>query len=545
MFGSFPSLANLPSHAKVDPKDIPPPTPVILPRYQPYAHEHQTLPPSETLAALLEQTGRAASALGPLGFSAIGLDLKLDAAVRDLVPDPTHIPDFPQWEKLTADEACEQDHVNRRWLRTSNLAPARQVYLERKQELSNTNEDAFRTVRRIPPPRGKQQARLGNAYEFFRCLELFTTYWDDPTQSADLPPSPELSATELAATEAVTAVTADTTDAVATQGPEGSKSGGPGDVAAPAVVRTCSGQSMPPEIRQSLIAAFVKLVAYDFGCNVSMARVEPRLHFKSAAGPRQRKTYTPSHCHFIFQSPMSREAARTGIVYGPVAAVSTRPTVDFTLPSVETAQSLDLAREVTAALITAQHRAREGKIEKRFGEGQWWTSKPRWGGGSGGPIGREMDRMAVPGDNDTRPSDGEGLSAPVTKRPRKTMSIYDNYRIVRPPSSSWDVKAKYEAIGKVEDASHDDVFVVSSLFHHVSVLRVRVPSRLLEVLDGSPESDPIRRSWGKVEAWRSPWYDLFDVEQRVAAMQLLWSVMAYQMRLESGSDDSSDATADA
>ncbi|PHH75679.1 hypothetical protein CDD83_4373 [Cordyceps sp. RAO-2017] len=300
---------------------------------------------------------------------------------------------------------------------------------------------------------------------------------------------------------------------------------------------------MPPEFRQALIAAFVKLVAYDFGCNVSMSRVEPRLHLRSPAGPRQRKTYTPCHCHFVFQSPTSREAARAGLVYGPVAAVSARPTIDFTHPNVETAQSLDLARELTAALITAQHRARQGKTELRFGEGQWWTSRPRWGGGPGGPIGREIDKYAVLGDKDSRPSDGDGLPTPVTKKPRKNMSVYDNYRMVRPPSSAWDRKAKYETIGMIRNASHDDVFVVSSLFHHVSLLRVRVPLRLLEVLDGSPESEPTRRSWGKVEAWRSPWYDLFDVDQRITAMQLLWSVMAYQMRLDSAGYDATMADA--
>ncbi|KAM4057960.1 hypothetical protein HRG_011087 [Hirsutella rhossiliensis] len=521
MFGSFPALANSPAHAKVDPKDVPPPTPINLPRYQPYARENETIDPSQALPTLLEQSGRSAGVLGPLGFSAIGLDLRPDATFRDLIPDPAYIPDFSQWNTLTTDDARDRNQATRRPLRTGNLSPGCQVYLERRRELSNNNEDAFRTVRRIPPPKGKQQARLGNAYEFFRCLELLTTYWDDPTHPAELPPSPEMSATEVATTE----------------GSEGSQLADAGEAQVSNIFRISSGQSMPPEFRQTLVAAFVKLVAYDFGCNVSMSRVEPRLHLGSLAGPRQRKTYIPSHCHFVFQSPMSREAARAGTVYGPVAAVSARPTVDFTTPDVESAQSLDLAREVTAALITAQHRAREGRAETRFGEGQWWSSKPRWGGGSGGPIGREIDKFAVPGDKDVRPSTEDGDGVPATKKPRKNMSIYDNYRMVRPPASAWDRKAKYEAIGMVKGEGHDDIFVVSSLFHHISVLRVRVPLRLLEVLEGSPEQNPARRSWGMVGAWRSPWYDLFDTDQRIAAMQLLWSVMAYQMRQESANDD--------
>ncbi|KND93095.1 hypothetical protein TOPH_02119 [Tolypocladium ophioglossoides CBS 100239] len=521
MFGPFPALANLPSTAKVNPNEIPPPTPINLPRYQPYAQDDQTVNPSEALPNLLKLTGRSTGALGPLGFSAIGLDLKPDATTQDLVPDPSHVPDFRRWDQLTTDECPGENQATRQPLRTGNLSPGCQVYLERKRELSNRNEDAFRTVRRISPPKGRQQARLGNAYEFFRCLELLTTYWDDPTRPPELPPSPEMSATE-AATEAA---------------PEESCREAAKEVEAPIIVRTSSGQSMPPEFRQHLVTAFVKLVAYDFSCNVSMSRVEPRLHLSSPESPRQRKSYTPSSCHFIFQSPMTREAARAGLVYGPVATVSARPTVSFTSPDVETAQSLDLAREVTAALIAAQHRAREDRTETRFGEGQWWTSKPRWGGGSGGPIGREIDKDAVQGDKDARPSDGDGLSIPATKKPRKNMSIYDSYRMVRPPSSVWDRKAKYKAIGKVQGADHDDIYVVSSLFHHVSILRVRVPLRLLEVLDGSPEPDHTKRSWGKVMAWSSPWYDLFDSDQRIAAMQVLWAVMAYQMRKEAETDD--------
>ncbi|KOS17556.1 hypothetical protein ESCO_002608 [Escovopsis weberi] len=268
---------------------------------------------------------------------------------------------------------------------------------------------------------------------------------------------------------------------------------------------------MPPEFRLYLVAAFVKFVSYDFGCNV---------------------------CQFVFQSPTTREAARAGLVYGPVAAVSARPTVDYTMPSPETAQALDLAREVVAALITSQHRAREGKSESRFGEGRWWTTKPRWGGGTGGPIGREIEKDALQGDKDAKlDEDQRGALRRLAKKSRKTMSIYDNYRMVRPPALTWDQKARYETIGTRKGAGFDDIFVVSSLFHHISIMRVRIPKRLLDVLDGAPDPDVSQRSWGKVSAWRSPWHDLFDTRERLAALRLLWAMMAYQMRAEQANGD--------
>lgn len=479
--------------------------------------------PEEALSSLLKYTGRTNASFSLICLSAIGLDLQSDVELKHLIPDPSYIPDFSQWDHLTPDEAREQNSAEPRPLRNGNLSPGCQVYIERYRELSNTNEDAFRTVRRIPPPKGKQQARLGNAYEFFRCLELFTSYWDDPTQPLACPLFPELSTSELN---------------VPPTSDNPNSEGGKGNQNRP-VVRSADGAAMPAEFRQNLVSAFIKLVSYDFGCNVSMARLEPRLQLSSPDGHRHpRKSYLPSNCHFLFQSPTTREAARAGTVHGPLAVVSARPSVSFTTPDVVTAQAQDLAREVLAVLITAQHRAREGKMELRFGEGQWWTCKPRWGGGLGGPIGREVENHAPQVEKNTGADDSEKPSRPVVKKPRRNLSMYDNYRMVRPPAYTWDRKARYEAIGKQRGANFDDIFMVSSLFHHVSILRVRVPARLLEVLDGSSEPEKSERSWGKVQGWRSPWFDLFDTEQRITAMKAIWSMMAYQMRNETECEDS-------
>ena len=74
-------------------------------------------------------------------------------------------------------------------------------------------------------------------------------------------------------------------------------------------------------------------------------------------------------------------------------------------------------------------------------------------------------------------------------------------------------------------------------------MRVRVPQRLLDVLDGDAELDLQKRSWGKVPAWRSRWFDLFSVEDRTEAMKMLWAVMAWQMRKMSDDQDTPMANA--
>jgi hypothetical protein len=499
-------------------------------------------------------------------FEALGVHVVSDAAPAQLLPDPAFIPDFEAWHALSTEEVHATNESTRRRLNTGNLSPGCQTYLDRKRELSIANEMAYRTIRRMPPPKGQPQPRLGNAYEFYRHLELFSSFWEDTSK----PPAPKAKAEQ----------TGESNGENGAAGAEGDKAleGEPDPVI---FFRTGAGHQMPVDYRQSMITAFLKLVAYDFACNVSAPRTEPRLHITSKpATGSPRSSYFSSGCTFIFRSPTTREAARAGILEGPVAAVSARHTTSFppadstgsATPSPETDRDsiLDLAREVVAALITAQHRAREGRTETRIGENAWWCTKPRWGGGPGGPIGREVDADPTIGDKDAPPPEGtppptsSSKGSDATSLPQRPSSrpvvgsgsssssgsskgakrlkksgnhpMYDNYRMVRPPAATWDKRTRYEAIGRARGAGYDDIFVVSALLHHVSIVRMRVPDRLLAVLAGEEvgtedgDGNGNGRSWGRLEVWRSPWFDFFKIDERVRAMQLVWSMMAWMMR---------------
>lgn len=491
---------------------MPPPTAIFLPRYQPRTKDDAPIDPSLSLSTLLQSTGRESIALSSTGLRSIGLDLQTDAGIDAIIPRNTCVPDFAAWESSSGEDVDKTAH-----LRTGDISPGRRFYLERKTELLHSNQDAFRTVRRQSPLKGQSPARLGNSYEFFRRLEAFTSYWEDPTYreaGSDL-----LSDAVLASVESSGAMP---TTEMATE-PEY-------DVG----LRIGSGESMPTDFRQSLITAFIKLVSYDFGCNVVRSSTEPRLQLSSPSNSiSRRKSYIPSHCQFVFQGPRTKAAARLGLVSGPVAAVSVRATTDFSMPDIETTQARDLAQETLVALLTAQHRARQNKSEHKFGEGEWWATRPRWGGGLGGPIGKEANDDSQ-GQDASGAVGGNPQSLRSPKKPRKNLAVYDRYRMVRPSSYNWDRRATYELIGKQYGTNYDDVFVVSSLFHHVSFLRFRIPIRLLEVLDGSPEPDASWRSWGKLPAWRTRWFDLFEGEQRVQAMQHMLAIMAYQMREDTG-----------
>ena len=536
-------------------------------------------------------------------FQALGVQVIPNSEVADLLPDPSLIPEFAAWSKLDSDEVHATNESTRKPLNNGNLSPGCQVYLDRKRELSIANSDAFRTVRRVPPPKGKSQARLGNSFEFYRHLDLVSSFWDDTSK-------PRPSVTRKENSTGIANGDSNGTSLANSEAPDVPEEY--------KYYRASTGNQMPAEYRQNLATAFLKLVAYDYGCNVSASRMEPRLYLTNNPPPvppvtpstqpspsSTRRSYFSSSCTFVFRTPTTREAARAGVVEGPLAAVSVRHTTTFpptrrapSAPTSSTAgasssapaasdpltaapapldkdSAIDLARELIAALVTAQHRAREGRKEKRFGEGEWWTTKPRWGGRPGGPIGREVDMQSgldgavgdkdapLPSVNDTvqtpakdpgsrrsssrllssSPSGFNGGSSKSSKRLKKSgnLPMYDNYRMVRPPSAAWDPKARYSAIGRTSGTDYDDIFVVSCLFHHVSVLRVRVPDRLLAVLEGADDDDLTARTWGKLELRRSRWFDLFKIDERVAAMELVWSMMSYLMRGQGGSKEGVDA----
>ncbi|TLD33623.1 hypothetical protein PspLS_01240 [Pyricularia sp. CBS 133598] len=637
------------------PKDVPPPTPVNLPNYLPRFAGRQGGGIDQAddneghigslkvpLVKLLRTIIRPAD-VSEKHFEALGVNVVPNVAIQELIPDTSVLPDFADWEAMDHARACDINQSTRVRICNGNMSPGVEIYQDRMRELSTPNEAAYRSVRRMKPVPGQFQARLGNSYEFFRNLEVVSTYWDDT--------SAVLAGKVLNPTATATA-----TGEAAGQGT--TPAGGNGQAKATEEViffRTGSGAQMPPEYRINVTNSFLKLVAYDFGCSVTGPRTEPRLYLNSPSmlaptpdtnndpkstsvqdvaalsqsvplsGP---SSYFSSDCTFIFRTPRTREAARQGLCEGPVAAVSARHTTTFP-PSDSTHSTLpihpdsvvDLAREIVAALVTAQHRAREGRVERRIGKDSWWATKKRWGGGTGGPIGREVElssatststgsveggdrrstggskersrpaaslveptKSSVAGEEPARlgsdinsetgpnrkiggpvvrassPSSSPSPSAsgrksiyPTphltprvrTKSRRTTLAIYDSYRMVRPPAAAWDPKTRYSPIGRIPGANFDDIFVVSALFHHISFLRVRVPTRLLEVLDGAPDNmdkdstgGDKAHSWGGLNVYRTQWYDLFLADDRVAAMKVVWSMMAYLMRAtDDGSGD--------
>ncbi|KAL5323378.1 hypothetical protein ACEPPN_007913 [Leptodophora sp. 'Broadleaf-Isolate-01'] len=550
MFAAFGNIGVLPPPPTDGaPRVIPPPTPVRFPRCSPQSDEKVPRTRGDVSLVNFLQSIHRPTDIRLSHLEAVGVHVVSDVSPRDLLPDASYLPPVEKWNGIAPEDLLEANEATRQPLSNGHLSPGVQTYRERQKELLTDNTAAFRTIRRIPAPTGETAARLGNAYEFFKNLEFFSGYWPDTS----LPPKPDSSESESEST---------------TETAEGVKN----EVVPSHMqthVPTGNGAQLPPDYRQNLLTAFVKLVAYDFGCNVSFPRTEPRLHLTPSPLPPPKSTPPPSYFNssvaFVYRTPVERSAARAGIVEGPVATLSARASTVFSNPSDEL---LDLAREVVGVLLTAQHRSREGKTEKRFGDAKWWTSTPRWGGGPGGASGREGDKAeevtialsagvteklppltsSTSAASATSPPVAEeghgvkianevkrqigGLNGPsppkrskISPRESARMAIYESYRKMTPPSATWDRKARYSAIGKVPGKGYDDVFLMSALNHHVCIVRARVSEKLLSVLEGGTEDE-----WERLEIRRSRWYDLYLKEERVEAMGCVWGVMSWLMR---------------
>ena len=77
--------------------------------------------------------------------------------------------------------------------------------------------------------------------------------------------------------------------------------------------------------------------------------------------------------------------------------------------------------------------------------------------------------------------------------------------------------------------------MVSSLNHHISVLKLRIHTVYLEyVTEGKlPDEWPSDADWCSPKLQRTRWFDLFNINDRTEAMRGIWGVVSYLMRVDS------------
>lgn len=216
--------------------------------------------------------------------------------------------------------------------------------------------------------------------------------------------------------------------------------------------RIGNGADMPDSYRLETVRAFMEPIAWAFGITLVPHRRPPVLLLEHVRFPVRVSTVA-------WRGAQDRMRARQGWMEGPLLGVQCRADTGFGSTGRLQADSvLDAVRELGGLLMIAQERAREGKTEKRGGEGKWWTSTQRWGGGPGGEVGEGKGASDAPTAEPAVKTDEKLGGRPrVGSKDRRKPTPAEVWKILRPGNPLWDPKVVYEAIGKDRNVAWDDV----------------------------------------------------------------------------------------
>ena len=220
--------------------------------------------------------------------------------------------------------------------------------------------------------------------------------------------------------------------------------------------RTATGRAMPDQFRADTVRGFVEGTIWPFQTTLSSPRVMPLVQFNKLNLPVRQSAA-------VYRVPRDRIKGRQGWLEGPIVSVQVRAETDFESEGndAEVKARLDLMREIGGLLQLAQERRREGKVETKPGEGKWWTTKPRWGGGSGSEVENEIGNsdvvQAAEELLDSAKENNNGNRAKEAGRSRKRKTPAMLWKELKCGRAYWDPKTDYSAIGKSSDSACDEV----------------------------------------------------------------------------------------
>jgi hypothetical protein len=229
--------------------------------------------------------------------------------------------------------------------------------------------------------------------------------------------------------------------------------------------RIGNGAQMPDQYRLDTVRAFIEPIAWAFGVTLLPHRRPPVLCLEQIRFPVRMNSVG-------WRGHSDRVKARQGWLEGPVFGVQCRPEVNFgSSGNLEAESVLDVVRELGGMLLLAQERLREGKTETRAGEGKWWVTAQRWGGGPGGEVGELPSFSEHLSQNTAAKSDEKSAVRSRTGlRERKRPSPAELWKTLKPSNPLWDSKTVYEAIGTDRSSDWDDVSCIRWLVEATHLL---------------------------------------------------------------------------
>ncbi|KAF9886133.1 hypothetical protein FE257_011958 [Aspergillus nanangensis] len=554
MFGWSSALAGFPSVSSAPEKERrPPPPPTILdfPAYNlPESAGNDEVEKSLAEVHRILEATRKPQDITIENLKALNVNVETDILASRIVRlDSSSFSPPLAWEDDSPNSSPLTEDGSPILLDNGNPYPPKERFEQLRDELLFENDDAFREIARLPPREGRERVRVAQARKLWMGLERMAQYWDssmDDYYERPATPKPQSeSGDKMQVDNTAPSETKDTSmdiDPPKENGkpestPAGQENLQPELVAMYKGRRIGAGHEMPEDIREETVRALAEMAAWPFGCQVSLPILPPRLAMKTLLFP-VRQTFGAA------RSPRDRQLARNGVMEGPVFVAQCRPDTCFRgpgdAPGSGTGEVCDLFREVGGMLLAAQERVRQGTTEIRPGEGKWWTQTPRWGGAPNDNVGDTNGSTNSDEKPDTenggarkRSKYDRGLSS--SRRSSRKMSNADKWKLVQPGPSLWDRRMRYIQIGKNRDSPYDDIYMLSSVNHHLAILHLRVHRRYLEVVtagesDFPPDSDTPEQAWHELKLRRTKWYNLLDAQERLEVFKGIWSIFHYMLR---------------
>ncbi|OJD14928.1 hypothetical protein AJ78_04767 [Emergomyces pasteurianus Ep9510] len=540
-----------------------PPTPLDFPDYSPDSAAKSLNERSCDEVYKLLSSIKKPQDVSPAHLEALNLTTESNIPVTEIIPSGVlkTLPPYQWTDSPSAPEAPGTDEMPVPILMSNGSPfPNKERYDLLKEEILFDNDDAFRAVSRLPPHPGREKTKLTQSRKFWAGLDQVAQYWD--TSLDKFFERPVVDDTSKEENEALDKMHLDDTpgagkqSSVVQESENGSGAGyKPEDTSNEATQsprmkkmysgrRTGTGSECPEDAREETLRGFMEMVAWAFGCQSSIPNLPPRLQVKGMLFPARQS-------FVIARSPQDRQVARKGILEGPMVLVQCRGETSFHDENGPNGsrymEVCDLLRETAAMLLFAQERAREGATETRPGEGKWWTTKPRWGGADNPGPEAETENTDKPkeaiSDQDARfpnkRSKYDRSSLPFRRHGpsgSKKLSIIERWKILQPSPSLWDRKMRYTQIGKDKDSPVDNIFMVSSINHHFSIVHLRVHSNYLEWLTNGKGDFPDEPGdstgipWDVLQLRRTRWFDLFNPNDRLEGLNGLWALFSWLMR---------------
>ncbi|KAL9613579.1 MAG: hypothetical protein Q9167_001861 [Letrouitia subvulpina] len=409
--------------------------------------------------------------------------------------------------------------------------PGREEFFRLYKEVLYENNDGFDFVQRRS---ASPLVRIINFRKFWEHLLLMAEYWDTSMDN-------EISDTKPCDTYGMEVDPTAPLNTNASDSLELSSKNYTGR-------RIGTGHEMPANYRDETICRFIEIIAWQFGCRVEQPRQQPKLQL-------QGHIISMHQTASVYRTPKDPNIARRRILEGPLLGIQCRNTTTFRKPEDKVGEGKEeirdlLMNEIGILLMLAQKRAREGKVEKKPWEGAWYVTRPRWGGGPGG----EMGEAEKEGSTEGRERLVSGNQVPKKQKRRHGLRSVDHWKNLTSNTSLWEAGVTYSRVGKDKTSPCDQVlfpfllncfkllletlierqiYLISSLNHHISIVNVNVSSLYVDYLtDGLPDKklDVASQPWYALDVRRSKWFDLFNVEDRVQALRGVWAIMGYLMR---------------